>query len=300
MSTTRLARLLHPSWHKERTLAVLKNYTFIGDETGIDDNSKICAVAGLVGGERAWEKFDKRWRKVLEIEDIPYFHAVECERGNENFYGLDVMKRGKIVDRLVQIIMNTTLDIYSYGLVKPHFFAWPEDDRKWFTQGNPEDPYYLVLDHLFVCSSHAADELDKSEKIEYVFEEQNQFRDEAKRIFKGLRIGPDWPNHVRLGDIHFPESTPENLIKYPGMQAADLLAYETYRHLHNKHFKPNLRPEWKNRIALKVMGQKLHKNHNCAYFDEEAFANLSTLRAGWDYERNVAAHDWEYKKKVKK
>ena len=279
---------------------MLKNYTFIGDETGIDANSKICAVAGLVGGEKAWEKFDKKWRGVLEIEDIPYFHAVECERGTENFYGLDVMKRGKIVDRLVQIIMNSTLDIYSYGLVKPHFAAWSEDDRKWFTNGNPDDPYYLVLDHLFVGSSQAADELEKIEKIEYVFEEQNEFEQEATRIFKELRAGSQWPNHFRLGEINFPESTPENRIKYPGIQAADLLAYETFRHLQNKHFKPDLKPEWKNRVALKVMGEKLYKNHNCSYFDEEAFANLSTLRAGWDYDRNVAAHDWEWKKREKK
>jgi hypothetical protein len=48
------------------------------------------------------------------------------------------------------------------------------------------------------------------------------------------------------------------------------------------------------------MGQKLHKNHNCGYFDDEAFANLSTLRAGWDYEKNIAAHDWEYKKRETK
>ena len=278
----------------------MKNYKFFGDETGIDQASRICAVAGLVGPEKAWVKFDRNWMKVLQAENIPYFHAVDCERGKDEFYGLDVMKRGKIVDRLVQVIMDSPLEIYSYGLVKPHFTAWNEDDRKHFTLGNSDNPYYLVLDFLFVCSSHAVDGLDKAEKIEYIFEQQDEFENEATRIFKELRAGPHWPNHVRLGDIHFPESTPENLIKYPGMQAADLLAYETFRHLDNKHFQPKLRPEWKNRIALMVLGEKLHKDYNCTYFDEEAFANMSTLRAGWNYDTNLPAHDWEWKKKEKK
>jgi hypothetical protein len=299
MSTARLARLLYPSWHKERSLAVLKNLTFCGDETGIDKESKICAVTGLIGTESMWRKFDDRWNKIIKGNNIPYFHANECEGGRKTFHGLDVMKRGNIVNRLVSLIAESPLDVFGYAVVKPHFFAWNEDDRRHFTNGHPENPYYLVLGHLFICSSHHADNFDKSEKIEYVFEQQQEFEDEAKRIFGELKAGPMWPNHVRLGDIHFPESTPENLEKYPGIQAADLIAYEMNRHLGNKYFLPDLKPEWKARTVLKVLGRKLNVNHNFCYFDADQFLELSALRAAWNHETQTPGEDWVWGNAIK-
>lgn len=262
---------------------MIKNYKFFGDESGIDKNSRICAVAGMVGPEKLWEKFDRNWLKVLKAEGIPYFHAVECERASGEFHGLDVMKRGKIVDRLVQVIMESRLEIYSYGLVRSHFNAWAEDDRKWFTNGHPDNPYYLVLHHLVVCVSHSVDHLDKSERIEFLFERQQEFESEARRIFGEFKAGSDWPNHDRLGEIFFSGEVE----KYPGMQAADLLAYESFRHLDNKHFQPTLRNEWKERIALKVLQNRL--GGNARYFDAEGLAALSGVRAGWDNERKTSS-----------
>lgn len=259
---------------------MLKNYKFFGDESGTDRKSRICAIAGLVGPEKLWQKFDRNWIKVLAAEGVPYFHAVECERASGEFHGLDVMKRGRIVDRLVQVIMESPLEPYSYGLVRHHFDAWNEDDRKWFTSGHPDNPYYLVLNHLFVKVSHSVDQLDKSEKVEFLFEQQKEFEPEARIIFGEFKANPQWPNHERMGEIFFSGE----IQKYPGMQAADLLAYESFRHLDNKHFQSTLKPEWKERVAMKVLQRKLNKNHNCGYFDAEGLANLSGVREGWDNE----------------
>ena len=99
--------------------------------------------------------------------------------------------------------------------------------------------------------------------------------------FSDLKHGGSiWPNAHRLGDCHFAPS--EDKRKYPGIQAADLLAYETYRHLENWHFQPKLRPEWKARTAFRVLGQKIGKQGR--YFESESLALLDQERLKGEHE----------------
>jgi len=271
-----MARALHPTWCRERIVTVLK---FLGDETGIDKKptTRISAIAGLVGNEKSWEKFDRNWRKVLKAEDIPYFHAVACERAADEFYGLDVMKRGKIVDRLVTVIMESSLQPYSHGIVIPHFNAMSLDFRSHYTSGHPDIPYYLCLAQTFMEVSHTADKLPPEEQVLFLFEKQDEFEKDAGILFQEFKTNPDWPNHVRLADCHFVPI--EDVPKYPGLQAADLLAYESFRQLDNKHFQPKLRPEWKARTAIKVLAQKLGEYGR--YFDKKTLEALEVEHAEW-------------------
>lgn len=278
LSTAALARVLHPSLCHERNLAVLK---FFGDETGIDGKpaTRISAVAGLIGEERAWGHFDRNWMKVLNSEGIPYFHAVECERGTENFYGLDVSKRGHIVDRLIQAVAGSSLQLCAYAVVVPHFRAMSEEFRLHYTHGHPDIPYYLCLAKTFVAASHAADGKPSTEQIYFLFEKQDKFEQEAGALFREFQKNQFWPNSSRLGDCHFAEK--DDIYKYPGLQAADLIAYESYRHLDNKHFQSNLREEWKVRVAMKVLSKKLGQYGRC--YDSEALAILEQERTSIRY-----------------
>ncbi len=279
MSIPELARLLHPSYCWEKVVAVLK---FLGDETGTDKKPKtrISAVAGLIGGEKNWKKFDREWRKVLEALDVPYFHAVECEHGKGEFYGLDVARRGRIVDRLVGVILDSPLQPCAYGVVVPHFNEMSLDFRTHFTNGHPDIPYYLCLYHTFVSESHAADDLPQSEQVYFLFEKQDEFEADARAAFDEFKKGPHWPNHYRLGECQF--ISKEEDYKYPGLQAADLLAYEMYRHLDNRHFQPDLKPEWKVRSAFNALQTKL-KGHS-KYYDRAGLQLLETERTSGKYE----------------
>lgn len=231
----------------------------------------------MVGTEKQWEKFDRDWLKVLNAEDIPYFHAVECERGSGNFYGLDVMKRGKIVENLVRVIRDGSLQPYTYGIVIPHFNEMSLEFKTHYTNGHPDIPYYLCLAQTFMKVSHAADNLPVGEKVLFLFEKQDEFEDEARRLFEEFKGNPKWPNSGRLRDCHFIQK--EDVADYPGLQAADLIAYETYRQLDNKHFQPNVRGEWKIRIAIDVLRRKL--GEYARYFDERIMPRMEQERLEW-------------------
>lgn len=268
ISTAEMARLLHPNYCHERCLAVLK---FFGDETGISQNERICAVAGLVGTEKAWGKFDRNWMKVLKAQGITYFHAVDCERGKEDFYGLDVMKRGQIVSNLLNVIMESQVSPYAYGLVKPHFMEWALAEREHFTMGHPDNPYYLVLCSIYTYVASFADRYPSTEQIHFVFEQQDEFEPHARVLFNEFKDNPLWPRSPRLGKLCFEKEKD----KYPGIQAADLLAYEMYRHLDNKHFRPLVRDEWKVRSVVQMLYRKLDNGNHARYFDAPSLKLLS-------------------------
>ena len=255
---------------------------FLGDETGTDKQprTRVSAIAGLVGTEKAWNRFDREWRAALKAEGVPYFHAVECEKGVGEFYGMDAIKRGKVAGRLVGVILNSSLQPHSYGVVIPQFNEMSEAFRKHYTLDHPDIPYYLCLHHTFVEVSHFADDLPKDEQVYFRFEKQDEFEKDAQESFDIFKTNPHWPNSSRLGKCCFVPEEQEH--EYPGLQAADLLAYETYRHLDNRHFQPNLRPELKVRTAFALLQKKLQQH--AKFFERDIMTVMEADRITGQYE----------------
>jgi hypothetical protein len=273
------ARLLHTTRCSERLMAMLK---FLGDETGTDKlpRTRISAVAGLVGTEKSWKRFDSDWLGVLKHEGIPCFHAVECENGRADFHGMDVVRRGKIVEQLARVILDSSLRPHSYGVVIPHFKEMSFEFRNHFTNKHPEVPYWLCLYATFTEVSHAADDLPAEEQVYFLFEEQNEFEKDARESFDAFKANKYWPNSKRLGKCCFVKK--EEAHEYPGLQAADLLAYESYRHLDNRHFWPDLKLELKMRTVHKLLKPKLKQRGK--YFDRDTLVLLDGERTSGKYD----------------
>lgn len=269
---------------------------FFGDETGTDrkPTTRISAIGGLFGKEEHWGKFDRTWNKVLKSEKIPFFHAVQCERGTGEFYGLDVAKRGRLAERLLEVLLSSHLQPCAYGVVVPHFIEMSLEFRNHYTNGHPGVPYYLCLHHTFVAGSHAADGLPQEEQVHFTFEKQDEFEADAKASFEEFKKNKHWPNHYRLGRCHFAER--DEYAHYPGLQAADLLAYEMYRHLDNRHFQPDLKPEWKVRTTFQALQRKMKQSKKVCggvvlsgYFDRETLQGLEKERLDPSYYTQMPA-----------
>lgn len=265
---------------------------FFGDETGTDKkpSTRISAIGGLFGREQLWDGFDKAWKKVLEKQKIPFFHAVQCERGTGEFYGLDVAKRGDLINRLLEVLLSSHLQPCAYGVVIPYFNEMSVEFRSHYTSGHPDVPYFLCLHHAFVAAGHAADGLRRDEQVHFMFEKQDEFEADARASFDELKKSERWPNHCRLGRCDFAER--EDYDRYPGLQAADLLAYEMYRHLDNRHFQGNLRPEWKVRTTFRALQRKMRTSEKvyggavlAGYFDRDTLQGLEKERLDPKYYR---------------
>ncbi|HXE31667.1 MAG TPA: DUF3800 domain-containing protein [Terriglobales bacterium] len=266
--TAEIARFLTFYPDQAGELAVLK---FFGDESGIAKNSRICVVAGLLGSEPAWEAFDRDWSGALG-DDIPAFHAVAINGGRDEFYGMDAIRRGDLLRKLATVIAESPLVPLVAGSVVPHFFALSELDRSLITNGHPDVPYWNCLDQCIVAAAVEADR-QENERVNFIFERQDEFKKVAEARFDEMKEpGGIWSRSARLGEIAFSRRT-----TIPGIQAADLLAYEAFKHLENMHFRPELRPEWTRRVCSEILRPKLEIGKRAVYFTE---STLRLLAAG--------------------
>jgi hypothetical protein len=56
------------------------------------------------------------------------------------------------------------------------------------THNRPDIPYYLPFQHCVVEAAHRADRLPSSEKVDFIFDRQEQFGEHAVEIFNAMSI----------------------------------------------------------------------------------------------------------------
>jgi hypothetical protein len=218
------------------------------DESGIDEGSPYCVVAGYVSGKRQWGKFELKWGAVLKEYGVTEFHA-------KHFFGRDSdgrrvgeyrdwndSKADRYLDQLTCIIeesenvipLSCTVERSawnqaSYGerrFITGAAFRW---SHKFVTPGAESKPYFVGFQ---ICVTNAERYCPDRAKIHFVFDLNEQYVGYGQCVYEQLRdtLGD------KLGPVTFMESHEAIPI-----QAADLLAYMTYKHC-AKYESPAIEP----------------------------------------------------------
>jgi hypothetical protein len=255
--------LLHPPGSQYKMLTVLRAYM---DESGIHAGSSICAIAGVVGSESEWEILERRWRRIIEDEGIAVFHMAEFESRQREFASWSNTRRHLFMEKLIEAIKARDVHCVGSALVRADYDGLSQDEKTWMTHGNPQYPYFLCFQHCIIESCHVADRLPAEEKVAFVFDRQQDFAAEATRLYNDLKDQQNWPNHERLADIVAFASKRETI----PLQVADLIAYESYKHLDNRLFHRQYPIRW----PARQLGHKFTGK----YFDATAFSKLLAQR----------------------
>ena len=259
-----LTGLIHPESSRERMSALLVAHL---DESGIHAGSRICAIAGFVGAQEEWGVFERRWRREIEQAGVRQFHMAEFESRQGEFVGWSEGRREQFLERLMELIRARDLEGVGSGLVMADYDRLSDDEKAWMTHGNPEQPYFLCFQHCVVEAVSRANALPSAERVAFVFDRQDDFQAEATRLYNRMKDQVDWPNRFRLADFVSFASKRETV----ALQAADLLAYETYKHLENRLYSPERGTRW-------PMRQLEQRVRDMRYFDALGFRNLLELR----------------------
>lgn len=232
-------------------------YTAFFDESGIHRGSKVTVVAGLLGDVRAWAKLDASWRTILEKFELTYFHSVDCEKGNGQFLGKHPGPiRSSIAMECASAIADANLVIFGSAFVVDDWHAAaPEELRLRFPSA-----YLFCFEFLMQKLSRWWIENEKTEQVNVVFSEQNEYESDALRTF-GF-YSRDSHFGTALGEARYApmKVTPE-------LQAADMLCYETYR-------RALAGPNAPVRDPLRRMLEGAQRIYE-GYFDEESFRVLA-------------------------
>lgn len=209
-------------WNPHRLFVIITVYM---DESGTHTDSPVMVLGGRVAKLGQWIDFDHKWRRLLKRYDLPYFHGTEFRSRTDTFRGWTPEKCNLFLNRAQKIIGQHTLCGFGVTLSHAEYKG---------VYRNLERPRKVKVDGKYgLCFRLALVELprlirrslpDKEITIHFVLESGDPGSGDAKVIFDDAKkTGPEELTSL-LGTISYGDKA-----EFPGLQAADLLAFGAYR-----------------------------------------------------------------------
>lgn len=188
-------------------------------------------IAGYVGYSSTWNEFDQAWREALDDFELAEFKMSDCVQNRNVYRNWSLSQRLEAQERFLSIIASSRIAGLWTGIDLRAHAEISARARK-YGRGNITDPYFLAFQHHieFIVFNVAAP-LGDDDCVEVVFDRQEQFQGkegggEAKRIYDRLLQSRSIPWIQHLNSVVFGDSK-----MHPGIQAADVLAFEVRRAL---------------------------------------------------------------------
>jgi hypothetical protein len=211
--------------HIDSVYRVLVPVQFYFDESGIHAGSPALILAGYAAPTAQWLKFEDRWKTALAEAGVSCFHMSEFESRLSEFRGWSNPKRIAFLSGLIDIINETAV----YGLccaisMEDYREAVPEDLR----QFDPRFAYLLCFHECLTWIPDILESVPPKETVNLVFDGNDQYTPMLYRAFCAFKQFFGEPRWL-LGTLSYGSKR-----NYIPLQAADILAYEMYKHLSHR------------------------------------------------------------------
>ena len=229
-------------------------YCVYGDESHDETAKRVFAVAGIFGTQQEWDDLSAKWFRRTGGLD---FHAADCESDQRDFAGNSHEQNHKLYRDLTKLLCSSKLLGHAMVIeLAAH--------EKHFPDSEPSAPYLLGFTHVVMYCAQLGHLALPQGEVEYVFDRNLDKQHNATVLYDYLAKMPQWEFHPYLsGKVSF-ASRKSNA----GIQAADLFARETMKHLDNQigAVKRGIRGAMQ---ALRESGR-----FRIAVMDDDAFARL--------------------------
>ena len=235
--TQQIARVAYPSSSRKRLLAMIPYF----DESGKPEDRPVVSLAALVALDTKWFRFDVKWKRLLATnkaaihptENVRWFHMTDFSKRNPPYNEWDEQKRISFSASLARttkeaIIFGTCHSILTKDwneVIAPSFENSYKKKRGW----------YIFLLQAVLLDIAEFVKVSRYERIACVFDENKEVSFAAKRHYAGLKRAKGWENL-------FGSSTYDRSPLIPGLQAADMLAFEGRRAVENRSLNNSLDP----------------------------------------------------------
>src|SRR6266478_4794156 len=201
------------------------------DESQDGTQSHVFALAGWTAWNVEWELFEPKWGSVLVAHGVAELHMREYESSWGYYKGWDR-------DRKIRLL-SALIDTFEASAAPPSpgpvgfWSALPLQDYERSVRGRPlkweDDPtfpcFVYCVKQILPFTRGTPEEV----QIDFVFDQRPELEQRTRAIFSQLRRLPDLAEfHHRFGELRFASRR-----NTPALQAADLLAYECYKHVTN-------------------------------------------------------------------
>jgi uncharacterized protein DUF3800 len=194
------------------------------DESGTA--GPLMAVTACIGSVRKWDTFEKRWRLMLnrEMAGVPpeqrFWHMLSYQRGKDQYDGWDKAKRGRVYAEARGLVTNAVFYSGTASVLTADYKAL---HRRY--------PGLLSI-YAFLTSRAihlVSDYLDRERpdaKLVYRIESGARGEDQVARHMEAIARDSEKVDAYRLVDWSLADKK-----QFPGLQAADVVAFETRRYL---------------------------------------------------------------------
>jgi hypothetical protein len=207
---------MRPTFSESIDLAVLTAYF---DDSGTHAASKVVLWAGFIAPEEAWLKFDEEWRAILVRENVSAFHMYDCENALGEFDRWNRARSDLVIGDLRQVIIQSGL--FGVGTAIPRT-VWEE------VVTGPRAPLMGPIEDfaLSSCMRHAISlsrNFIPDSDLSIVFDDRGIESRSIQRIVEFYQKSTI--SNPTLASVTFQKCN-----RFSGLQAADMLAWETYRY----------------------------------------------------------------------
>jgi hypothetical protein len=198
------------------------------DESGHSSSTDFFSLAACVADWREWRQFNNRWMNALKVHSAPYLHMREFAHKVEAFAGWTE-------DRRRALMTDCLLALDSLGIITMGAVMRVSDYRRLSREaqvGFVDPTFCCFQDCLNGVALHGY--LDfPGERTEVIYSRQDEFAPMLRKLFRYAT--EHWQDGGNLGVLEF-----QDMRTVPGLQLADLVAYELRHYYHLKHSRPEL------------------------------------------------------------
>jgi hypothetical protein len=197
------------------------------DGSNTHAGARVWTLCGFLGDDVAFGPLDDEWKRVLAKpcwpRQLSRFHMFDCVHGHGEFLGWSFAERLGIFGELATLIMASPLVAIGSVVITEDFAKLTADERNLLRSEGLGEPLDLSLQYVYQTALNLTRETSDAEQIGLLFDNENpatQFRCmEFLNLYKTKFGYEKW-----FAGIGFGES-----VAFTPLQAADILAYCTYR-----------------------------------------------------------------------
>lgn len=191
------------------------------DESGTHASSKVIVVAGFVSDVPGWDRFSVEWAGLMKEFGLEYFHMNKFANGAPPYKTWSEELRQERINRLLETIGKYEMSSVGYAIVKSQY----ESVLSPLAHEVYKTPYVLAAMACFHTLATTAIGVDTW--MDYTLEDGAYGKGALLDMYDSKDdSGRLNMNNLRISDLAFRDK------RYnPPLQAADILAYELYKHL---------------------------------------------------------------------
>ena len=195
-------------------------------------DSRMFAVAGIVGKVQTWVQIEAGWQAAIRLRNqelfadgrkqISRYHAAEMNAHDNEFKGWGEDETRNFAEQLLAVLYGREIFITSFAVklddLQKVFPEWCK------TQQEAQDYAYRFAFHdgLLACG-HIASWLNSNEGVD-VWYDHGRWDPVASEVYAQMRNDATYAERER-----FTSCASASSLRYVGLQSADMMAYECWR-----------------------------------------------------------------------